>query len=251
MACYNAITEFGLRDCVFKKQREWGGGAVSHPGVGNMGGACNRWVAAAQGLLESAKRGESETTNQIRVWPNRQIPLASWSELWAELEITVVLPTWDCGAITHKEKRKSNSGKAKTYGDTTRLEGGGQPILLLIGWLRFCDHSLLLISLLVEFLRMGRSSCFGVGFNMRWAAVQTGTRRRRRSSRSTLEFLTTTLNLFTPRWTFWWLFSNISRSLCCVAAGGENESQSNSTEVSSNTFCSDFKRVGCEKQHLF
>lgn len=101
-----------------------GGGAVSHPGVGNIGGASNRWLTAAQRLSNSAIQGEPGTTNAVRSVPAHQIATANRGEPWEDPGIAVVDPTWDYRTVTQK-KRKSNSRKGKTHGGGARSEGGG------------------------------------------------------------------------------------------------------------------------------
>ena len=90
-----------------------GGRAVSHPGVGNVGGPSNRWVTAAQRVFNSALRGESGRANRVTLWPGRRIPNTNQSGRWEEPGVVVVLPTWDYGTSVQKKKGKVTRERRK------------------------------------------------------------------------------------------------------------------------------------------
>lgn len=133
MACYNAITELDPSDCLFKKQREWeGGGAVSHPGVGNMGWATNRWLTDPQKL---------SPTTLFNKNPERPIRFAFDLPIRTKQPITNAhgraLRNRCCGSNVglrndHTEKKKTKSRKEKSHGGGAQSGGGG--LYQLVCW---------------------------------------------------------------------------------------------------------------------
>lgn len=125
-----------------------GGGAVSHPGVGNVGGDEPPLTdSRSQALRDS---GNAEGPIALGLRPPIQSEPANHGGSGAGPGLAVVDPTWDCGAITQAEggkKRKSNLRKEETHGgggvrSEGGVEGGRRSVLLLTGSSKWCDRRL-------------------------------------------------------------------------------------------------------------
>lgn len=96
-----------------------------------MGGAERPLTDSRSQVLQLREGGAA---NHLRPPPAHQNQLANRGDPGRAVGTAVVDPTWDCGAITQREKkkRKSNLRKEKTHGGggVRSDRAGGRPVFL-------------------------------------------------------------------------------------------------------------------------
>lgn len=176
MACSNAITELDLGDCFFKKQWEWRRWCGFTPWGGKRGRGL--WPAEwhpLQGPL-SPRLGESQT-RPIR-WGHKPDVKFYWP-IGADCRRSVkLLLCFQRGgtaeqSVTQREREKKGkvTRERRTPGGKTWSEKEGGFCFAINRMVESLKPQTAPDELLFACLRMGTSSCFGVGF-MRSAAAQ-------------------------------------------------------------------------------